>query len=92
MSQQGSLFYKNEVILCQKLKVLMFPDGMERSTGKLLLITEWVLLSYELQKKVMLLIVHLSLIIKVVLRIKFLLEFINTAMLLLLLRLKMKQM
>ena len=70
----------------------MFPDGMETSTGKLLLIMAWALLSYESQNKEILLIAHLSLIIKAVLRIRFLLESINTAMLLLLLRLKMKQM
>ena len=70
----------------------MFPDGMETSTGKPLLIMEWASLSYESQKKEILLIAHSNLIIKAVLRIKFLLESINTAMLLLLLKLKMKQM
>ena len=46
----------------------------------------------RITEKEILLIAHSNLIIKAVLRIKFLLESINTAMLLLLLRLKMKQM
>ena len=46
----------------------------------------------RITEKGILLIAHFSLIIKAVLKIKFLLEYINTAMLLLLLRLKMKQM